>query len=175
MGLLVALLVLGPAQTLSGKYVPRPEVPLPAPLPADVDGLCALIESGHATAPLFAALGEALRERGDLALAYRAYDRAHRLKHADPRWIQERKELCGRVPDPVIAEEEREARIWVDAYESWRRAGRTDLEEFYERYGRPDESLAEVVRARRLVFAGWVAAVVFAVAAAAALLRRRRA
>jgi hypothetical protein len=175
LNLLVALLLLGPAQTIAGKHVPRPEAPLPHELPADVDGLCALIEAGHATAPLFAALGEALRGRGDLGLAYRAYDRAHRLGHKDPVWLQQRKDLCGRVPDAVIAEEEKEARIWVDALESWRRAGGTDLAEFYVRYGRPEDSLAEIVRARRLRFALGVAAVVLAVAVAGFFVLRRRA
>jgi len=56
--------------------------------------------------------------------------------------------------------------------ERWQLSG--NAAEFYERYGRPEESLAEVVRARRLTFAGWAAAVVFAVAAVAFLLLRRR-
>jgi hypothetical protein len=174
LSLLLALLLLGPAQTIAGKYAPRPEAPLPRDLPADVDGLCALIEAGHATAPLFAALGEALLARGDAGLAYRAFDRAHRLGHGDPVRLQQRKDACGRVPDAVIAEEEKEARIWVDALESFRRGGGADLEEFYARYGRPEESLEEVVRGRRLRFALWVAAVVFGGAGAGILLIRRR-
>ena len=178
---LALLLLLGPAQTISGKYLqhskeylreyPRAPVALPAPLPGGVDELCRLIEAGHATPGLFAALGEALFARGDKELAYRAFRRAHKLGHKDPRRMIARMDACPRVPDKVIASEEFEARVWVDALQSYERAriaaGKDprDLTEFHERYGRPEDDLNEVIWRRRLTFLGGVAVVIMIVAA----------
>ncbi|MHC4957133.1 MAG: hypothetical protein ACYTGN_02075 [Planctomycetota bacterium] len=175
----LALLLLAPAQTIAGKYVqhseeylrayPAKPVPLPRELPADVEALCALIEAGHATPQLFAALGDALVASGDKRLAYRAYDKAHRLKHPDPRTIAIKKDDCPRVSDDVIRAEESEARIWVDALQSYERdrlrrgLDPRDLEEFHERYGRPEDDLAALIRARRLVFVTGMAGVLLGV------------
>jgi hypothetical protein len=167
--LLVLLLLAGPAETISGKYVqhsdeylrtrPVEPPPLPDPLPADVDALCALIEGGHDAPELFAALGEALLARGDTALAYRAFHRAHRARPRDPEWgtrMQARKYECARVPDAVVAAEEREARVWVAALKEYERERLAngedpdDLAPFFERYGRPEDNMWKVMRARRL-------------------------
>lgn len=176
----VLLLALGPAQTISGKYVrhgeecrrlyPRPPVPLPDPLPPGVDELCALIEAGHATPRLFAALGEALFARGERKLAYRAFRRAHRRKHPDPQALVARMDACPRVPEKVIAAEQFEAKVWVDALQSYERAriasgeDPRDLAGFFERYGRAGDDLNAIIRRRRLTFVGGLAVVVFLVA-----------
>ena len=145
---------------MAGKYERRPPVPLPAPLPEDVTALCGLIETGHETPQLFAALGAALLRAGGKELAYRAFDRAHRGGHADPRWIQSRKELCPSAPDAVIRYEEDEAKRWVDGLAAFKRSRKErgldpdDLSDFYLRYGRPEENLDHVVRSLRL---SWVA------------------
>lgn len=169
MVLLALLLLAGPAETISGKYVQhsdeylraRPVEPprLPDPLPDDVDALCALIQGGHATPELYAALGDALLAQGDKALAYRAFHRAHRARPKDTDWgkrMQARKYECERVPDAVVAAEEREARVWVAALQEYERdrlaAGEDpdDLAAFYERYGRPGDNLWKVMRAWQL-------------------------
>ena len=174
------LLSLGPAQTLSGKYMrhdpeylrlyPASTPPLPDPLPARVADLCALIEAGHATPRLLAALGEALFARGDLGLAYRALRRALRMKHGEPQRIIARMNACPRVPEKVIAAEEFEARVWVDALQSFERAriaaGEDPRERagFFEQYGRPGDDLNAIIRRRRLKFLAGLAAVVLVVA-----------
>ena len=174
------LLLLGPAQTLSGKYVQHDEEylrlypvatpPLPDPLPARVDDLCALIEAGRPTPRLLAALGEALLARGDKELAYRAFRRAHRMKHPQPRRMVARMDACPRVPERVIAAEEFEAKVWVDALRSFERAriaageDPRDLTAFHEQYGRPGDDLNAIIRRRRLTFLVGLAAVVFLVA-----------
>ncbi len=154
--LLALLLEPGPAQTISGKFVPGPPPPLAGERPADVDGLCDLIEGGHGGADLFAALGDALLARGDRALAYRAFDKAHRLGFPDRARIQARKDLALFVPEATIRAEEREAAIWRDALDSYTRARGPEYGPFYEKYGRPEESLDAVVRAWRISWAGGV-------------------
>lgn len=201
---LVVLVLLGPAETVSGKYYkhsaefsklyPAPPVALPEPLPDDVDSLCRLIEAGHATPRLYAALGEALFARGDKRLAYRAFDKAHRIVEGmdaaqrsgqpDARGLVARKDACPHVDARVIRAEEREAKIWVDALQSFERArirkGKDprDLAEFHERYGRPEDSLAAIVRARRMKFLLGAAAVMLGLVAvcvvAVAIARKRR-
>jgi len=138
-------------------------LPLPLRRTRDVESLCQLIEGGHAVPELFADLGEALLARGDKSLAYRAFDRAHRMRKEDPDWarrMQGRKYACGvRVPREVIEREEQEARLWVGAYRDYRAHGGRDLREFYARFGRPEEELAKVVRARQAAWVGGVAGV----------------
>ena len=180
---LLVLLLLGPAQTLSGKYLrhvpdylelhPMPPVPVPAPLPGDVDALCRLIEAGHETAELFAALGDALLTRGDKQLAYRAFHRAHRLRPEDNAWgrrMQERKYESDRVPTSLVEQEEAAARFWVERLQEYERDriargnDPADLAEFYERYGRPEEDLRAYGRARRLSWVGGVVGVLLGIA-----------
>ena len=190
---LLLLLMLGPAQTLSGKYYqhsqeylekyPVRAVALPAKLPNEVDELCALIEAGHTTSHLYAALGAALLERGDRALAYRAFDKAQRKQHPDRKYIVERKDASEYVAEKTIKNEEREAKIWVDALQSYQRAaikaGRdpTDLDAFHERYGKPGDDLNRIIRTRRISFLGGIAGVFLGVAFAfgAPRLRKRAA
>jgi len=173
MALVIALLLLGPAETVAGKYLqhspeflerhPIPAVALPVPLPRETEALCRLIESGHATPQLFAALGEALLERGESELAYRALDRAHRGGHPDLAHIARRKDACVRVPDSVIRAEEAEAKRWVEALQAFERSrirrgeDPSDLAKFYSRFGRPEDDLYTVVRAHRLSWAAGVA------------------
>ena len=161
MATLLVLLLAGPAQTISGKYVPRDPVPLPAVLPGDVPALCALIEAGHGTSPLFAALGDALFATGDKALSYRAYDKAQRLGHPEAARLARRKDDCPHVSAGRIRAEEREAEIWTDALASFTRSGRTDMDAFHEQYGRAEDDLNAVVRARRVGFVGALAGVIF--------------
>ena len=116
---------------------------------------------------VFAALGEALYAGGAKELAYRAFHRAQRLwleagdKKAAGR-MQVRKDACPRVPDRVIAAEEHEAMIWVEALESYERArvargeDPTDRVAFFDRYGRPEEDLNAIVRSHRIAFLGSV-------------------
>ncbi|MFI5403110.1 MAG: hypothetical protein ACHQ1G_09250 [Planctomycetota bacterium] len=171
MPLFLALLLLGPKETLAGKFpvhvpeylqrYPEAPVPLPDPLPTDVDALCRLVEAGHATPGVYAALGDALFAKGDKALAYRAFHKAQALGDAAlGRRMQERKDQCGYVDPLVIAEEERQARIWVEAlrkYEETRiygimgpRGDPRDLEAFYEQYGRAEDDLVAHARSRRI-------------------------
>ena len=163
--LLLTVLLLGPAETIAGKYAraSAPAAPLPAPLPDSSEALCGLIESGHATADLFAALGEALLREGDGVRAYRVFHRACRLRPDDTAWgraMVQRKDACGtRVPDATIRAEEREAEVWAKALQDWRAEGGGDLETFYERYGRPEDNIYKVVRARQFSWAGGVAGI----------------
>ena len=169
--LLALLLVIGgPAETIAGKTIrhsaefldmyPAPAIEVPKVLPTEVDALCRLIEKAGPRADFFAALGDALVEAGRHGLAYRAYDRAQRLGYEGD--LQRKKDKLEPVPDSVIEAEEREAKAWVlglQEYERERiRRGEDprDLGPFYERYGRPEESLARYVRIRQTAF--WVAA-----------------
>ncbi|MHC4938173.1 MAG: hypothetical protein ACYTHK_04320 [Planctomycetota bacterium] len=169
--LLALLLVIGgPAETIAGKTVrhsaeflsmyPAPAIEVPETLPTEVDALCRLIEKMGPRADFFAALGDALLQVGRPGLAYRAYDRAQRLGYEGD--LQREKDKLEPVPDSVIEAEEREAKAWVlglQEYERERiRRGEDprDLGPFYERYGRPEESLARYVRIRQTAF--WVAA-----------------
>jgi hypothetical protein len=169
--LVIVLLFLGPKETLAGKfpghapeylerYPPEP-VPLPDPLPDGVEELCRLVEAGHATPEVLAALGEALLARGEGELAYRAFLKAQ-LRAADPpfaRRMQERKDVCPRVSDEQLALEEREARYWVERLQEYerQRIGKgldpRDLAPFHERYGRAEDDLRAVARKRRRHFA----------------------
>jgi hypothetical protein len=174
--IILSLLLFGPAQTLSGKYVRPTEEesrrwaenhPGLFSKKDSVEALCARIENGNDGPAGFAALGEALLAQGEGALAYRAFHKAQRLwleskdKQAAGR-MQVKKDVCPRVPDRVIAAEEREAMIWVDALESYERAqiargeDPTDREAFFERYGRPEEDLNAIVRSHRIAFLGSV-------------------
>ena len=173
--MLAVLLLLffgGPGQIVAGKYIrhseeflrlhPQPAIAVPDPLPKDPAALARLIEGGNATAALFEALGDALSAQGDSALAYRAYDRAQVLSPRNGAALQRKKDRCEPVSPGVIDRERREATIWVDALQSYERARIKDgedprmLDEFYERYGRPEDDLAALVRARQIAF--WAAA-----------------
>lgn len=183
---LALLLLLGPAQTIAGKYIQhsepylrlRPAVaaPLPEKLPDEVDALCRLIEAGHATGPVFSALGDALFAQDEKRLAYRAYRKALKLGH--PR--SPRMDECPVVPESTIANEEKEARVWVDALQSFetmrihRNEDPDDLTEFYERYGRPEDDLNRIIRDRRIEFARGVALIVLAVAVLLIAVRKIR-
>ncbi|MHC4971122.1 MAG: hypothetical protein ACYTG3_02190 [Planctomycetota bacterium] len=198
----VFVLLLGPGETIAGKYVqhsaeylkrhPARPAALPTPLPSEVDSLCRLIEAGrHDNAELFAALGEALFRAGRKELAYRAFHRAHRLRPDDATWgrrMQARKDACPRVPRAVIAEEEKQAAFWVARLQEYERERLArgddpdDLAAFFERYGRPEADLRAHARARRVSWAlgvvGLLIVVAFALAVAVAVVafgRRRRA
>lgn len=190
---LLLLLVLGPAQTIAGKYYqhsdeymkqyPQKSVALPQELPNAVAALCALIEAGHTSPQVYAALGEALLRDGEGALAYRAFDRAQRRKHADPNYIVARKDASEYVTEATIRGEEREARIWVDALQSYERAairsGRDpgNLDAFHERYGKPEDDLNRIIRMRRVSFLGGMVGIFVGVlfASRATRLRKRAA
>jgi len=160
---------------------PSEAIDVPETLPADVDTLCRLIREAGPDARLFAALGDALVEAGEPGLAYRAYDKAQRMGHEGD--LQAKKDRLDPVPRSVIEAEEREAEAWVkglQAYERERIAkglDPRDLEPFYERYGRPEESLARRVRVRQTAF--WSGALASLLALAFAIgsgrLRRRAA
>ena len=187
---LFLLLLLGPAQTISGKYVQHSEEyrklypveapPVPAKLPEDVGALCRLIEAGHRTPQLFAALGDALLREGHKRLAYRAFDKAQRLEHPDPTGIVQRKDAATYVADDVIRAEEDEAARWVMALRSYERAriragaDPRDLALFYERFGRPEDDLNEVIRTRRISFLGGLAGLFVGVAFAVGAPRVRK-
>ena len=188
--LFLAFLLLGPRETLAGKFpghapeylerYPEAPVPLPDPLPTDVDALCRLVEAGHATAEVYAALGDALFAKGEKALAYRAF---HAAQAKGDVGMQEKKDRCGYVDPLVIEEEERRARVWVSwlmEYERDRiRRGEDprDLGPFHERYGRAEDDLEAIAQARRI---RWALAMALGLVGAAALLgfvlrRRKRA
>jgi hypothetical protein len=182
--LLALLLLAGPQETLAGKFPghspeylerhPQAPVPLPDPLPQDVDALCRLVEAGHGTAAVYEALGDALAARRESALAYRAFRKAHALAETASRArLQEKKDRCEFVPEGVIEEEERRAAVWVGwlrEYERERiRRGEDprDLGPFHARYGRAEEDLAEVAQARRV---RWALAMALGLLGAAAVL-----
>jgi hypothetical protein len=190
----VLLLLFGaPEQIVAGKYVqhseeylrlyPQPVTAVPEVLPKDAASLARLIEAGHATAALFEALGDALSAQGDSALAYRAYDRAQLLDPAAGVGLQRKKDRCEPVSAQVIDRERREAAIWVDALQSYERARIADgedaraLDDFYARYGRPEDDLATIVLGRQTAF--WAGALGTGLALAfmigAGRLRRRAA
>jgi len=195
--LLLALLLLpGPKETLAGKFpghapeylerYPAAPVPLPDPLPGHVDSLCCLVEGGHGTAEVYAALGDALLARGEGALAYRAFQKAQPM--GDALWgrkMQERKDRCPFVDPRLIAEEEREAAVWVGWLKEYERdlmrrgEDPRDLKPFYAQYGRAEDDLKEIAQARRTT---WALAVAAGLVGTAAILgfvlilgRRRRA
>jgi len=189
----VVLLLLfgGPAQVVAGKYIqhseeflrlhPQPAIAVPDPLPRDAVALARLIENGHANAALFEALGDAMSAQGDKAIAYRAYDRAQVLDPKAGVALQRKKDRCEPVSPRVIDQERREAAIWVDALRSYERARIEEgkdprfLDDFYERYGRPEDDLSEMVRGRQIAF--WVGTLGLALGVAfgigSARLRRR--
>lgn len=186
MALLLFVALLGPAQTLSGKYPrhapavvarwPAEPVALPDPLPTGVDELCALVEAGQGTPEVYAALGEALLRDGKGALAYRAFRKAQ-LARPEGDWqraMQARKDACPYVSEDTIRREEREAALWVarlQAYEEDRIANGQDpldLGPFYARHGRPEEDYGRIVAARRASWIWGAAAGVLGVAAAVA-------
>ncbi|MHC4136034.1 MAG: hypothetical protein ACYTDU_12200 [Planctomycetota bacterium] len=190
----VFVLLLGPGETIAGKYVqhsaeyleryPARVAPLPAPLPSEVDSLCRLIEAGRHDHPeLFAALGEALFLADRKELAYRAFHRAHRLRPKDAAWgrrMQARKDACPRVSNAVIAEEEKQAAFWVGRRQEFERdrlargEDPDDLTLFYERYGRPEADLRAHARARRFSWTGGVVGLLIGVAFGAASRRVSR-
>ncbi|MCK6458462.1 MAG: hypothetical protein L6Q95_01045 [Planctomycetes bacterium] len=185
MPLLLALLLLaGPRETLAGKFPghspeylelhPQAPVPLPEPLPQDVDALCRLVEAGHGTAAVYEALGDSLAMRGESALAYRAFRKAHaRSEPAAKARLQEKKDRCEFVPEAVIEEEERRAAVWVGWLGEYERdkirrgEDPRDLAGFHARYGRAEEDLAEVAQARRV---RWAVAMALGLLGAAAIL-----
>ncbi len=190
MFLFLVLLLLGPRETLAGKFpghapeylerYPAAPAPLPDPLPGDVDALCRLVEAGHGTSGLYAALGDALFARGEKELAYRAYHDAQ--AKGDAR-MQEKKDRCGYVDPLVIEEEKRRARVWVlwlQEYERDRiRRGEDprDLGPFHERYGRAEDDLEAIAQARRKAWAVAMAAGLLGTAAllgGVLFLRKRR-
>ncbi len=180
MFLLLALLLLGPRETLAGKFpghapeylerYPASTVPLPDPLPGDVEALCRLVEAGHGTREVYAALGDALYARGEKGLAYRAYHKAQ--AKGDAR-MQEKKERCGYVDPLVIEEEERLARVWVKGLQAYERdrirrdEDPRDLKPFHERYGRAEDDLEAIAQARRVT---WAVAMAAGLLGAAAIL-----
>ena len=182
--LFLALLLLGPRETLAGKFpghapeylerYPAVPEPLPDPLPADVDALCRLVEAGHETAAVYEALGDALLARGEEGLAYRAFHKAQAKAEGDlKRRMQEKKDRCAYVDPRVIDDEEQQARVWVNAlgdYERDRiRRGEdpTDLAPFFARYGRAEDDLREIAQARRKA---WGVAMAAGLLGAAAIL-----
>ncbi len=184
MFLFLVLLLLGPRETLAGKFpghapeylerYPAAPVALPDPLPKDVAALCRLVEAGHGTPGVYAALGDALLERGDKGLAYRAFHAAQAngdaaLKPA----MQAKKDLCGYVDALVIEEEQRRARVWVQGLQEYERdrirrgEDPRALGPFHERYGRAEDDLEAIAQARRKA---WVVAMAAGLLGAAALL-----
>lgn len=185
MPLLLALLLLaGPRETLAGKFpghspeylerFPAASVPLPDPLPADVDALCRLVEAGHRTAAVYEALGDALLARGDKALAYRAFHKAQGIAEGEAKAaLQRKKDLGGYVDPRVIEAEEARARVWVSWLQEYERdrirrgEDPRDLAAFHERYGRAEDDLREIAQARRKA---WGVAMAAGLLGAAALL-----
>lgn len=167
------LVLLGPAQTLSGKYIQhseeyikllRPTYGLLPPLDAgtSVEGLCAHIERGDHRARLYRGLGEGLAARGDKGLAHRAFRKAHLLAEEMDRGFKQqmlqRKFDMGPVSEEQIEREEKEAREWVHFLQEYERtqiaAARdpNDLEGFYAMYGRPEDDMYRTMWRRRTSF-----------------------
>ena len=168
MHVLCLILFFGPAQTISGKYIqhapefmqayPAPAIGMPEKLLRESAALARLIEQVGPTLALYVALGDALYTEGDTRLAFRAYDRAHRMDPPNPVLLQQKKDRCEPVAESLIRAEEHEAKLWVDALQSYERArlqageDPRDLEPFYARYGRPEEDLGKIVRGTKLAF-----------------------
>ena len=192
--LILVLLLTGPAETVSGKYIRhsdeilrrwRVEHPELTPKMDSVPSICNWIEHGNDEQGYFAALGEALLARGDGELAYRAFHKAQRICLASgdreaAGQLQTRKDACPRVPDRMIEAEEREAMIWVDALQSYERAriargeDPTDRTAFFERSGRPEEDLNAIVRSHRIAFIGTAVGLLVGLVAVIAARRLRR-
>jgi hypothetical protein len=137
----------------------------------------------HEHPELFAALGEALLLVDRKELAYRAFRRAHRLRPDDAAWgrrMQARQDACPRVPNAVIAEEEKQAAFWVARLQEYERERLArgedpdDLTLFYEHYGRPEADLRAHARARRYSWVGGVVGLLIGVAFGAASRRVAR-
>ena len=180
---LLCLVLMGPGETIAGKYIQHSEeyrearggstgIRL-ARMPR-VEDFCRAIERNGPSWELMARLGVALLQKNETELAFRALDRARELDHPDPTWVEAQKDKCKRVPQATIAEERKEARLWVEELRNYERAqlrqGRDpdDLEEFYARYGRPEENMYAVMRARRLSFVGGAVGVLLALGLMAA-------
>ncbi len=189
--MLCVLFLLGPAETVSGKYLQhsaeyRAQYPSKrvAVWTADVGDLCTLIEKNGATPELWVRLGDALLKDGQADLAYRAFHRAHRARPKDGAFgktMQARKKQCTFVPDTVIQAEEREAKLWVQALQNFERerlsagADPRDRTEFYARYGDATVNMWAHIRARRLSFAGGACGILVGLAylICSGVLRRR--
>ena len=167
------LVLLGPAQTLSGKYIQHSEEYVKLLRPTDghlktlgaassVETLCAHIERGDHRARLYRALGEGLAARGDKGLAHRAFRKAHLLAEEMDRAFKQqmlqRKFDTGPVSEEQIEREEKEAREWLHSLQEYERkqiaAERdpNDLEEFYAMYGRPEDDMYRTMWRRRTSF-----------------------
>jgi hypothetical protein len=192
--LLALLLLLGPRETLAGKFpghspeylerFPAAPVPLPDPLPADADALCRLVEAGHQTPAVYEALGDALLVQGEKELAYRAFHKAQgKADQAAKGALQRKKDLCEYVDPRAIEAEEEHARVWVSWLQEYER-GRIrrgedprDLAAFHARYGRAEDDLREIAQARRKTWGVAMAAGLLGAAAilgAVLLLSKRR-
>ncbi len=187
---LLCLVLFGPGETIAGKYIQHSEeyrearggstgIRL-ARMPR-VEDFCRAIERNGPSWELMSRLGVALLAKGETGRAFRAFERARELGHPDSTWVEAQKDRCKRVPQTTIADERKEARLWVEALQNYERAqlrqGRDpdDLEEFYARYGKPEENMYAVMRARRLSFVGGVIGVLLAlglIAASRALPRK---
>ena len=172
----VLLVLLGPAQTLSGKYIQHSEEylklhPFPAGAEQDrltingvetMDSLYWRIEHGAHDARTYELLGEALAERGDNGLAHRAFRKAHAQAEEMDRGFKQqmlqRMFDTGPVSKELIEREEKQAREWVRALQEYERkqiaAGRdpNDLETFYAMYGRPEDDMYRTMWRRRASF-----------------------
>ena len=170
------LVLLGPAQTLAGKYIQHSEeyLKLYGPVPAEhvrvrvegggetVGSICARIEFGDHSAKTYEMLGETLAKNGDNGLAHRAFRKAHAQAEEMDRGFKQqmlqRMFDTGPVSKDLIEREEKEAREWVRALQEHERkqiaAGRdpNDLETFYAMYGRPEDDMYRAMWRRRTSF-----------------------
>ena len=177
MATFLCLVLMGPGETIAGKYIQhseeylevrgRPREIRPARMPK-VEDFCRALERNGPSWELMSRLGVALLQKDETGLAFRAFDRARELGHPDPTWVEAQKDKCKRVPRETIEQERKEARLWVEELQNYERAqlreGRDpdDLEEFYARYGNPEENMYAVMRARRLSFLGGAIGVLLA-------------
>ena len=130
------LVLLGPAQTLSGKYIqhseeylklvkPRYGVLPPRGSTNSVEVLCAYIERGDHSAKAYAMLGEALAERGDNGLAHRAFRKAHAQAEEMDRGFKQqmlqRMFDVGTISKEQIQREETQAAEWVHFLQEYER------------------------------------------------------
>jgi len=171
------LVLLGPAQTLAGKYIQHSEeyLKLYGPVPAEhvrvrvepgggetVNSICARIERGDHSAKTYEMLGEALAERGDNGLAHRAFRKAHAQAEEMDRGFKQqmlqRMFDVGTISKEQIQREEKQAAEWVRFLQEYERkqiaAGRdpNDLEPFYAMYGRPEDDMYRTMWRRRASF-----------------------